>query len=123
MADPVICPYCHQKARLRDSAVIYGKSYGYQWFCHNCLDVYVGCHKGGNGKLPLGTMANKELRNWRMNTHILFDSLWKSNRMSRHEAYEILREVTDTTSLNGHIAMFDIDQCKKLITYLENNYD
>ena len=72
----VICQYCKTKASLIDSKTIFGyRSYGMIYYCHKCGD-YVGVHKKTNK--PLGTLANPELSKKRVETHKVFDRLWKS---------------------------------------------
>ena len=71
------CPYCASEVVLKDSKIIYGKSYGNVWICSNYpkCDAFVSCHKGTDR--PLGMLANSELRNMRKLTHSAFDSLWQ----------------------------------------------
>lgn len=88
----VVCPYCGNKAELVDSAVVYGRSYGIIWLCYPC-DAYVGVHKNSPRHAPLGRLANKELREWKMRAHEVFDQLWISARMTRPTAAMALRLV------------------------------
>jgi len=115
----VVCPYCRKEARCIDSIFIYKtKSYGYMWFCDCVKDfAYVGCKKGT--AVPMGTLANKNLRRWRKVVHITFDSLWngKNERlMSRDDAYSWLSQKMGISSDRCHIAMFNEDQCWKAYT-------
>jgi len=106
------CPYCGEKVEFTDSKVIYGKSYGMIYLCVPC-DAYVGAHRDTNR--PLGTLANKGLREWRKKAHAAFDPLWTENRMSRTCAYRHMRNCMKLSNRDAHIAMFDIEQCKLLI--------
>src|SRR3990167_1966788 len=84
------CPYCGKNAQYAPNEEFYGKRYGKSYmayFCKPC-NAYVGTHE--NSTRPLGTMANKELRDKRIETHTLFDPLWKLGSMSRKEAYNML---------------------------------
>lgn len=106
------CPYCKNEALWCDNSVVYGKRYGKSymcWFCKNC-DAYVGCHN--NTQRPLGTMANKELRKVRIETHAVFDKLWKSKSLSRKMAYI---RISDILGYRFHIGNSDIEQCKKIV--------
>lgn len=107
----MICPYCKKEAPCVDSSIIYGRSYGNVYLCEDC-DAYVGCHKGT--KKPLGTLANRELREWRKKAHAEFDPLWKGGRMKRSQAYAWLKK-----SLNSekdiHIGESDIELCQKIV--------
>jgi len=112
------CPYCGGNVNIVDSIIIYGRSYGMVWLCQPC-DAYVGVQKGT--ERPLGTLANRELREWRKQAHSIFDPIWKSNgsgkekREKRKDAYRYMIKIMNIPSKLAHIAMFDIEQCKKLI--------
>lgn len=108
----VICDYCRTPAEFIDSAIIYGKSYGMIYYCPNC-GAYVGCHKGTD--IPLGRLANKELRDWKMKAHDAFDPIWKSHKMRRKLAYKWLSEQMGIPWEKTHIGMFDVEQCKQVI--------
>ena len=88
----MICPYCKKEARWCENKEIYGKNYGKSYMCYYCkpCDAYVGCHN--NSTRPLGTMANQELRNWRMEAHKHIDSLWKDKILSRKKYIKILQK-------------------------------
>ena len=105
------CPYCSNKASLRDSACIYGESYGMIFICFPC-DAYVGCHPSG---LPKGSLANRNLRNLRKQCHLKFDGLWRSGDMSRSEAYKWLQKSIKLSAKEAHIGEFNELQCKKLL--------
>ena len=115
------CPYCkaEAEAELKDSKVIYGKSYGLVWICSRYpqCDVYVGCHKGT--ETPLGTMAGKELRELRKEAHAVFDRLWKDGNITRGIAYTPLRGIMKLDEDQAHIGQFNERQCKELIEYFK----
>ena len=112
MTEPPICPECRKAARLVDSKIVYGKSYGNIWYC-DCVkgDVYVSCHKGTDR--PLGTMANARLRYYRKRAHRAFDPLWsnKSAELSRSDAYHWLASRINVPFEECHIALFDEETC------------
>ena len=112
------CPYCGAKAEFRDSAMIYGRSYGMVYVCSNypVCDAYVGVHKGTDR--PLGRLANTELRYWKKRAHDALDNLWKSRRYSRSKAYRIAADIMGTPITETHIGMFDVQECKDLIKAL-----
>jgi hypothetical protein len=112
----MICPYCNKPAELKDSSVIYGKSYGLIYICFPC-NAYVGTHRGTS--TPLGTLANSELRKLRKQCHSIFDLIWKSGKMSRFEAYVWLSKQLKIDINQCHIGMFDVDQCKKVMEVLQ----
>lgn len=112
------CPYCGSKAKLVDSKVIYGRSYGKAFICSNypCCDSYVGCHKGTD--IPLGTLANSELRKKRNQCHVLFDQTWKSNNMTRIGAYARLAKLLNIRVNDCHFGMFDLNTCNKAMKFI-----
>ena len=112
------CPYCGEEAVLKDSKVIYRRSYGMAWICWNYpqCDAYVGCHKGTDK--PLGRLANKELREAKKAAHAAFDPLWlkaKDRRGERHKAYAWLAESLGIERDDCHIGMFDVETCKRVV--------
>ncbi len=115
----IICPYCHDPAVWCENKEIYGRNYGKSymcWFCKKCR-AYVGCHN--NTEKPLGTMANKQLRQLRMQCHKEFDKLWKGRgRRERGRAYEWIRYKMNLTEEEAHIGMFDEAQCSRLLLFL-----
>jgi len=114
------CPYCGKQAEWVENKEIYGKNYGKSfmcWLCKNC-DAYVGCHR--NTKKPLGTMADKETREWRKKAHAIFDPFWKEWKMTRDEAYKMLETAMGKKT---HIGESDIETCKIIIKILINQID
>lgn len=70
----VYCPYCGARAALRPSSVVYGehtKNDGYLYICDRYpkCDAYVGAHQ--KSRLPMGTLANGDLRHKRIEAHML----------------------------------------------------
>ena len=122
----VYCPYCGKETELVDSKEIYGnRSYGWAYLCRDCW-AYVGCHN--KTKIPLGFPANEETRNWRMKAHAMFDPLWRldygNNIMSKSDRRKLLyKKVSELMNLDPnltHIAMFNVEQCQKLISLILN---
>ena len=114
----VICDYCGTPADFVDSSVVYhGHSFGMIYLCPRC-GAYVGVHKGADK--PLGRLANSELRNWKKAAHAAFDPLWKYGpyRGRRNEAYRWLSEKMGTPIEFTHIGMFDVDQCRKVVSIM-----
>ena len=73
------CPYCGGTAILRDASFVYGThSHGGQvYVCSHypSCNSYVGVHPGT--KIPKGTLANRELRQKRIQAHRIFDQIWQ----------------------------------------------
>lgn len=107
------CPYCGKEAPWVENKEKYGRNFGKSYMCYYCkaCDAYVGCHN--NTRQALGTMANKELREWRMKTHAVIDPLWKEKGWSRKGVYTYLRKVFGR---NIHIGESDIETCKEIIS-------
>jgi len=106
------CPYCNGDAEWVENKGVYGKNYGKSvmiWLCRKC-DAYVGCHN--NTKEPLGTMADRETREWRKKAHATFDPIWKSGKVKRDRAYGFLKR---RFGADFHIGECNVDQCKDII--------
>lgn len=121
-----VCPYCNKDARLVDSAVVYGKSYGLIYFCEPCR-AWVGVHKGTEN--ALGRLANAELREWKKQAHALFDPLWNrkmkqgiSKKRARAKAYKWLAGELGIDPKRCHIGMFDVDQCRQVVQICKQYY-
>lgn len=107
------CRYCGSQVICITTKQFYGRDYGaHVYKCTGC-DAYVGTHKGT--KHPLGTLANKELRELRQKAHAVFDPCWKDKHMKRKSAYSRLQEFMGSEREVTHIAMFDEAQCRKVI--------
>ena len=109
------CPYCGSECVIRDSECIYGRSYGMALVCSRYpqCDSYVGCHRGTSR--PLGTPANATLRAARNEAHRLFDPMWKQRGMKRKEAYAWLAAKLGIPFDACHIAMFDLEACRRVV--------
>ena len=76
---PIVCPYCNSSVIFTSNAEIYGRQYG-NGMCYKCTECnsYVGVHTGT--KIPLGRLADKELRELKKECHSLFDPVWQKNK-------------------------------------------
>lgn len=113
----VICPYCNQPAQLVDSRAVYKKSYGMIWHCEPCK-AWVGCHKNSKDHIPLGRLANAELRQWKQRAHAAFDPLWREGSMKRRAAYNWLAEMMEMHTSRCHIGMFDVRECIRVVAIM-----
>lgn len=111
----VQCDYCGELAELVTGKRIYPHRKDlydrYFYLCKPC-DAYVGTHK--NTTIPLGRLANSELRLAKMFAHRSFDPLWKTGQMNRSKAYRWLARQLDIDASECHIGMFTIAQCRKV---------
>jgi hypothetical protein len=132
------CPYCGNGTMLTSGKVIYadrwphlaGKQF---WACdrYPTCDAYVGCHPGT--ETPLGRLANKELRKWKLAAHAAFDPLWKrklekrraergaeyKKAYARGSAYKWLAEQLGVSREECHIGMFDVATCRRVVALCE----
>lgn len=132
ITEPPTCPYCGATARWEHASIIYGPRYHNQgvWVCGNfpTCDSYVGCHF--KTKMPLGTLANSDLRIARNGAHRAFDPLWQPNgkrpvhmkRLARDHAYQLLAKYLGKKPKNTHIGLFNQDECAKVIQFVESIY-
>jgi ssDNA-binding Zn-finger/Zn-ribbon topoisomerase 1 len=110
------CPYCGSTADLCPDSVVYGRSFGRRvWVCQNYpeCDSYVGVHFSTDD--PLGRLANKELRERRIEAHAWFDPIWKAGDMSRAAAYRWLAKAMQMPVDDVHIGQFDLGLCEAVI--------
>ena len=108
----MICPYFGKQALWCENKVVYGRNYGRSYMCYYCkdCDAYVGCHN--NTTRPLGTMANKELRSWRMKVHAAIDPIWKTGKLKRRSLYFRLSKLL---GFQYHTGESDIEMCRKVL--------
>lgn len=127
----VACPYCARPAELVGGNAIYPNRPDlfakWFWKCSPC-GAWVGCHPPvrhprrpgiGDGTVPMGRLANAELRKAKQAAHAAFDPLWKSRQMTRAAAYAWLAEQLGISVSNCHIGMFDVDGCKAVIAAVQ----
>lgn len=107
----IICPYCNNLALLERSKV--DGYYEYHWVCKPCDAKIRANHKT---KKPKGTLANLELRRKRMEAHRAFDVKWLFTG-NRTRAYKELAKHLELSSVECHMANFDIDMCNRVISY------
>lgn len=113
---PTKCRYCGSPVVLTSNSEIYGREYG-NGKCYLCRDckAFVGVHTGTT--IPLGTLANDELRKARNKAHNEFDKLWKNPTriMTRYNAYNWLSQKLNLNLKDTHIALFEKEQCEQVI--------
>lgn len=113
------CPYCGAHAVMRSSKAVYqskAKPGRHLFVCarYPLCDSYVGAHEGT--LLPMGTLANGDLRNKRIQAHRAFNRLWESGTMKKWQAYRWMQAKFGLCSQQAHIAMFSEYMCDQLIT-------
>ena len=126
----VSCDYCGRAAELVTGDALYPGRDDLRhlqfWRCGPCR-AHVGCHRKGaivriqggsvtsDGTMPLGRLANAELRLAKGRAHAAFDPLWKDGEMSRHRAYRWLAKQIGIAPDDCHIGMFDLEQCRAVV--------
>lgn len=71
-----------------------------------------GSHADGT---PLGIPGDRATRRARVRAHHVFDSLWKTGRMTRNQAYGVLQKIMKMNRKEAHIGKFNLEQCEKMI--------
>ncbi len=111
------CPYCGSSAVLRNGDFVYGERSlgGKLLVCarYPKCNSYVSVHKDTN--LPKGTLANGDLRNKRIQTHRVFDQIWKLGIMKKQDAYRWLQYRLGLNSAQTHIGNFSEYMCNQVI--------
>jgi len=105
----IFCPYCNSKAKLEKKR--FGIMTRVVWICHPC-GAWVGCHP--DTTRPLGTLANRQLRRWRIKAHDALDPIWQGNEMERHKVYDMLRR---QFKRDIHIGEADLETCQDIIKF------
>lgn len=109
-----ICKYCFKETTFVNTV------FGHVYYCKPC-EAWVGVHNGTTQSL--GSVANKELREWRIKAHAHFDLLWIkkmkvekcSKTKARKAGYAWLAKKLNLEVNNTHISWFEVDMCKKVI--------
>jgi hypothetical protein len=107
------CPYCKKPIKAVDSSVIYGEgaTYGVMYVCSD----YPQCDSYSSNPKSL---VDYELRELRKDCHRLFDASWKSGEFTRRNRYNWLSRHMKLSRDRAHIAMFRVEECKKLLTLI-----
>ena len=83
-----------------------------------CKGVH-GAHQ--NSGKPLGIPANRETIEWRKRAHAVLDPYVAKWFKNRREGYVFLQNIMGLNASEAHIGKFNIEQCKKLITLIEDS--
>lgn len=122
----LLCPYCKSETEhVTDTEVYSGNGYGGMiYLCRPC-GAYVGCHTN-NPNLAKGRLANKGLRDAKIEAHHYFDNLWKRKKghanKNRIAAYKWLAGEMKVIPEHCHIGMFDIDECNRVVEICKPYY-
>ena len=111
------CPYCGSPIVLRGAVGIY-KHGGEGTMLYVCskypeCDAYVRVYPGT--KIPMGSLANRDLRFLRIEAHRYFDQLYLSGIMSKDEAYGWLAGLLQAPLSQAHIGYLGEYYCRQVI--------
>lgn len=111
------CPYCGAQAFLRPASIVRRQTHPgeevYACARYPVCNAYVSAHRESH--LPMGTLANKELREKRRQAHIALNRLWEQGLMSRKEAYRWLQVQLGLPESEAHIGRFSEYRCEQVI--------
>jgi hypothetical protein len=124
LPEPTCCDACsYSKIEFKHAGDLnwsWFSEWPYIYFCPRC-GAAVGCHKDTNK--PLGLMASSKVRKLRVKAHIVFDSIWKDELISRPKAYEILSKTLNLPVDKCHISWMTEPQLIKAIEWARSFYD
>ena len=111
------CPYCGAPVVYRSADGIY-KENANNTMLYVCshypkCDAYVRVHAGT--KIPVGTLANHELRTLRRTAHKYFDKLYERGIMTKDDAYRWLADLVCAPLSEAHIGYLGEYYCKLVI--------
>ncbi|MCU9949828.1 DUF3268 family zinc-finger domain-containing protein [Pseudomonas sp. PDM13] len=111
MPPPTACPYCEGPVALVCNSEIYGREFGAWPYAYRCVpcDAMVGLHPATD--LPLGTLANKQLRAARATNKQLFHRVKDRFGFTRSQAYEWLALQMGIPKAECHFGWFDLARC------------
>ena len=113
------CPYCGSSVVYRSADGIYRdnsrKTMLYVCSHYPECDAYVRVHEGTN--IPVGNLANHELRTLRRTAHYYFDQLYKTGMMSKQDAYQWLADLICAPLSEAHIGYLGEYYCKQVIEH------
>ena len=122
----VHCPYCGAEAKIRPASVVYQEntlhSNTFLYVCDRYpkCDAYVGVHK--ETRKPMGTLANGDLRNKRIQAHKIFNQLWQNGYMTKRDAYKWMQAKFSLHESQAHIGLFSEYMCDQLIAACNEIY-
>jgi hypothetical protein len=102
---------------LTTNSEVYGKQYGdgNMYLCRYC-GASVGCHP--NTVIPLGRMADDELKKLKKLAHSYFDPIWQNKKRQRRECYQVLARKMGISVDDCHFGWFDAWQLYKALDIL-----
>ena len=118
---PTQCRYCNGEVSYENNSELYGRSYGkwpYIYMCLRCK-ASVGTHP--NSDTPLGTLADRTLKDWRMKSKDIFFKRTRELKMSRNRAYTYLQELMNQSPNEAHFGIYEVEDCAKIVRIIQGN--
>lgn len=117
------CPHCGSKVNIEPNSTVYrGRSYGEWPWVYVCeddeCDSYVGLHPYTS--IPLGTLANKQIREARKRSKAVFNQYMNEKGIGRSQAYSNLAQCMGIDVNDCHFGWFDVQQCDEAQTHLHD---
>jgi DNA-directed RNA polymerase subunit RPC12/RpoP len=109
------CTYCGSKVVISKKTKEFSNNGGkYPWIyhCTKC-DARVGIHPNTN--IPLGTLANAELRWKRRKAKTQFKQYMSQHNLNRSDGYTLLAATLGISRSVCHFGWFDIRTCNKIL--------
>ncbi|MBN7819332.1 zinc-finger-containing protein [Bowmanella yangjiangensis] len=112
---PIIfrCHYCDGTASLKKFDVLKRRFGQYGYICDSGCDASVSFHKGDS--MPMGSLANKELRILRSQCMKLLKEISRKNQVNESIIYRKLSEILHLNYLDIKIARLAEEQCRTFI--------
>lgn len=111
---PTECPFCSGEVKLVNNQEVYGRSVGlwpFAYACQDGCDAHVGVHADTN--IPLGILANKELRTAKQCAKQSFHAMMIGCGMSRPAAYKWLSLAMGIPLPQTHYGWFTLPQVRQ----------
>jgi hypothetical protein len=123
------CDYCGGKAQLSrvgDDSYPYREDHGVLWICRAC-DAWIGTYARSRRNIPLGRLANAELRQAKAQLHAALEPLVTAKmRRDGCNAFEArakgLRWIVAQMGLGEHhanIHALDANQCRQALDVIQ----
>ncbi len=117
-----LCPYCGSHTVLRSADGIYfdNKKHEMLYVCKNYprCNSYIRVIPGT--AIPLGTVANQELRALRNEAHKYLSLLYRDGFMTKQDAYQWLAGKMNIPASAAHIGKMGEYSCKQVIEICQN---
>ncbi|MBK5185952.1 zinc-finger-containing protein [Paraburkholderia domus] len=124
-----VCDYCGVKAtlvRVGDDAYPYREDHGPLWLCASC-EAWIGVFARSKRHVPLGRLANADLRDWKARLHAALEPLAAAKARrdgcnlfeARARGMKWLAGEMALDDKHGNIHQLDVEQCKTAIGIIE----